>query len=261
MFKLLVIVMMIGVCTVSCNVSNNDESGFKHVEHSFEPESNSLEDNHHGHAENHDNLGNHHHYEGEEDEEDDHYYNLDGFQANDPLNNYSREAHHQEAKDKSVEIPQINHDQFDYQRQPPPAYDSLPKLPTIDENHVLADDVPVQLPSHDQPLRERILASTSRRYSNARPKLESLRVDLKNHTINLRNNPKVVRGIDAVSRTKASFKGKLYSMKSRHEMRKAERLQHQQQPIVETDMNAHAVPHDLNNINDPMQMPAKMGPI
>lgn len=242
LFKSLFIIFAIGICAVSCHTDGDDGLTSKVVdmEHPSRYYSPIEPENHGGHVDkHHEHLYNADHHE---DYDHDHYddephYGDAGFQANDPLNQYKPDIHYPTPMEHGrVEAPQMNH--FE-QGGSPPTYEQATRLPTIDENRVL-DNNNIPLNAPHQPMRERIgervnrLASSSgRRTSNAlnaaRPKLETLRVDLKDRAISLQSNPKVMRGIEVVSRKKASLKGKLLSLKSQHDMRKAERLQHQQQ--------------------------------
>lgn len=268
MFKTLVILLAICVCTVCCHI-DGDNGGTSDVDHQNQFNHDHVDDDHNNQDE----------HSSFEDVEDDDHYDQDGFQSHDPLNNYYKpqnKAQHladeYDSEDPHRGSPnneRVNDITYKYNFDPPS------KLPTIDENHVLADDAmssPVQQPNHQathQLLRERIGSRLSRTgsstgrksgdaHNTARPKLDSLRVDLKDHAASLRNNPKVIRGIEAVSRKKASLKGKLLSLKSRHEMRKAERLQNQQhQPTGDGDMDTaydspNPIPMDSNVHNAAM---------
>lgn len=233
LFKSLFITFAIGICTVSCHTDGDDGLTSKVVdgEHPSRYYSSIEPEKHGGHVD----LNGVH--PDDYDHEQDHYdyephYNDAGFRANDPLNQYKPDINYPAPMEHSrVEVPQ-------QMQGPTPTYEQATRLPTIDENRVLDENVPVNLPH--QPMRERIgervnrLASASGRKTNhvinaARPKLETLRVDFKDRAVSLQSNPKVVRGIEVVSRKKASLKGKLLSLKSQHDMRKAERLQIQQQ--------------------------------
>lgn len=219
MFKQLIVLLAVGIYAVSCNITGDNKVAdidFEHTAYSDSPAESHYHEEHH--------FG--------DNDEDEHLEGHDLDNLREEPSKVKFPGENQYKGERGISSPPTTH--FSPQWSPP-SYESLPnKLPTIEENRVLPDETPIPpLQQHQQhqqqrphlPLRDRVAKRLSSPGSGTRPAGSSTsRADMKDYAINLRNNPKVVRGLEAVRGKTASFKDRLSTIKAKHDQKKAERL-------------------------------------